>query len=103
VEAEHLIAALKALAEHGSIALLSGMIVIVLWRKLSALQKHYEGDPDDPTGTKIGVLAQMRIASQKREDALRKHYETLIEKEREENKQLWRETNEAFKGLIEGV
>jgi hypothetical protein len=73
--------ALTALASNGPLALLAGMIVIVLWRKLTSLQVHYEGDPKDPT--KIGLVRTMQQAAQAREDALREHYEKRIDKERD--------------------
>ena len=94
--------ALTALASNGPLALLAGMIVVVLWRKLTALQVHYEGDPSDTTGTKIGLVARVRQEAQVREDALRVHYDGLVAKERNENKQLWRDVNATLKGLVEG-
>lgn len=89
---------LEILAQNGPLAVIGGAIVLVLWKKLTALQVHYEGDPTD--ATKVGLIARMRHDAQEREDKLRADYGLEIKTERDENKQLWRETNDAFKGLL---
>jgi len=92
-------AALTALASHGPLALLAGMIVVVLWKKLQALQVYYEGDPGDPM--KIGLIRTMQKAAQEREDALRVHYEARVDKERDAQNAIMRELNDTLKGYAE--
>ena len=76
--------ALAALATSGPTALLAGMMVVVLWKKLQALQKHYEGDPGDAkTPATPGRIAELVTASQQREDRLRENYEAALARERD--------------------
>ena len=90
---------LKALVTSGPLAILMGVAIVMLWRKNSALLAQAE-ERGEAHAAKI---EGMRLEALTREDNLRTHYESLIDAERSENKTLWRETNEAFKGLIEGV
>lgn len=92
-------AALTALASNGPLALLAGMIVIVLWKKLQAIQIHYAGDPKD--STKVGLIRHMQVEAQEREDTLREHYEERLDCERSEQKAVMRELNDTLKGYAE--
>jgi len=103
--------ALTALAQNGPLALLAGMIVIVLWKKLTALQVHYGGDPKDPT--KVGLIAANAAAAQAREDklneeakaredTLRVHYETRLDSERSAAREVMNDFNATLRGIADG-
>ena len=75
---------LAALAQHGPTAILAGAIIWVLWKKLTALQVYYEGDPSDKD--KPGKIATMQRDAQEREDKLRDDYDRKVKEERDAQK-----------------
>lgn len=89
--------ALTALATGGPVAVLAGLIVIVLWKKLNALQVYYQGDPD-PAAQRPGLIANMQKAAQEREDGLRSHYEAQLAQERIEQRKVMDELLAALRG-----
>jgi len=113
---------INTLIASGPMAVVLGLGLVVLWRKLQAQRIYYEGDPDPDKSEKTpGKLATMASDAQTREDLIRKdydgrlskqrvHYEGLITTqrgeyegqlrgEREENKGLFREINETIRAL----
>jgi len=92
--------ALAALATSGPTALLAGMMVVVLWKKLQALQRFYEGDPGDAkTPATPGRIAEMVAQAQQREDKLRQNYEEALLRERDAQANVMNDLLNTLRGI----
>lgn len=87
----------KQLAASGPLALVLGVAVWALWRKVNDLAGKLESATENYTKR----LETQTEASTKREDELRKGYEAREDALRKENRSLWQEINNTLKGLIE--
>ena len=115
---------LQALEKGGpiGIAMILGVGLAILWKKLQTLRIFYEGDPDPDRAEKNpGKLALLATAAQVREDGIRidydgrlskqrvhyegqlvtmrSDYEEQLKSERDENKGLFREIAEGLRNI----
>jgi flagellar biosynthesis/type III secretory pathway M-ring protein FliF/YscJ len=94
--------AIAALAASGPLAILMAIVIKVLWSKLTAVQKQYEGDPGDAKNpAKPGRIAELVKAAQEREDAMRKNYEKRLDAERVEQRKVMDELLNTLRGISE--
>lgn len=94
--------ALTAVAASGPLAILMAIVIKVLWSKIVALEKKYEGDPgNEKRPATEGKIAEMTTGAQEREDDLRAHYEKRLDAERVEQRKVMDDLLDTLRGVAE--